>query len=210
MTNTVALTLPGYAGGSQILLYQALNEPGYGAASNLVGLISTSVRTGNLVIALPGSSASIPTGSTGLLQIGAGGQFAIAPGYSALIDTASTTATVFGGSADGQLVIAGSGGLAFNAGLGAGTVLGGDAGNYVSVLRGAGAQYIATGIGDDTIVATYGNNTIQAGAGSNFILAQGGADSIVSAGNDLIWCPDGSPTITLLAPQEPGAGAIQT
>ena len=209
MANTVALTVLGFAGSLQILTYQADNEPGYQETSNLVGAVNTSVRSGNLVVALPGSATTIPAGSAGLLQVGVGGQYAIAPGYSTLIDTASTAATVFGGSTDGQLVIAGSGGLAFNAGLGSGTVLAGDASNYISVLRGAGAQKIATGIGDDTIVALNGNNIITAGAGNNFVLAQAGSNFIESFGEDLIWCPDGNATITLYDPQEPGSNPIQ-
>ena len=213
MTNTialtVALTLPGFGGGVQTLTYQTDNEPGYQAAFHLDGAISSSVRGGSLVVALPGDATTIPAGSAGLLQVGVGGQYTIAAGYLALIDTASTAATVFGGNSDGQLVIAGSGGLAFNAGLGAGTVLAGDANNYVSVLRGSGAQYIATGIGDDTIIAVSANNTIWSGAGNNFILGQGGNDLIYSMGNDLIWCPDGNPTIILCTPREPGASAIQ-
>lgn len=205
MASNVALTIAGLAGTAQTLIFQSPNSPAYQEASQLVGLVSESVQSGSLVAALPGTTPTIPTGSSAMLQVGVGGQYAIPVGYSALIDTASTSATVFGGSGNGQLVMAGTGGLAYNAGQGAGTVIAGDGANYVSVLQGAGAQNIATGIGNDTIAAAFGNNTIQAGAGSNLILAQGGSDSIVSTGNDLIWCPDGNANISLGAPNSSAA-----
>ena len=200
MPTNGAITVAGYAGSVQTLLYSSQSSPAWSAATVVLPLVSGSVDGGSLVPALPGDTPTIAAGSAGLLQVGQGGQYAVPTGFSAVIDTASTSATVFGGSSAGQLVVAGSSGLTFNAGQGAGTVIAGDGNNYVSILRGAGPQSVATGSGDDTVVATFGNNMVQTGAGSNLILAQGGNDSIVSAGGDLISCPDGNAAITLSGP----------
>ena len=210
MTNVSALTITGYAGSTQRLIFQSSHSPAYEALTFFAPDVSASVGSGSLTPLLPGSVETIPAGSSGLLQVGLGGQYTIGAGYLALVDTASTAATVFGGNTNGQAVVAGNGGLTFNAGLGAGTVIAGDGANYISVLQGAGSQNIATAMGDDTIVFTSGNNTIQSGGGNNLILAQGGNASIVSSSNDLIWCPDGNATIELIWPYDPSSHTIQT
>lgn len=134
--------------------------------------------------------------ASGVLQITNGGAYAIGTGNTALVDSASAQVTVFGGSSAGQIVVAGNGGLAFNAGSGQGTVLAAGGNNLISVLEGAGTQHITTGDGDDTISALAGANTIIAGAGRNLILAQGGNNLISSRGDDLISTPNGNPTIS--------------
>ena len=144
MASNVALTIAGLAGTAQTLIFQSPNSPAYQEASQLVGLVSESVQSGSLVAALPGTTPTIPTGSSAMLQVGVGGQYAIPVGYSALIDTASTSTTVFGGSGNGQLVMAGTGGLAYNAGQGAGTVIAGDGANYV---RGRARRILPPGSG---------------------------------------------------------------
>ncbi len=197
MANT--LTVTGYAGSIQTLVIASIGSPAYGDASSLLAAINASVAGGSYNVELPGSTATIPARSSGLLQVITGGLYAVPTGYSALVDSATTAATVFGGSANGQIVVAGSGGLTFNAGSGSGTVVAGDGANFISVLRGASAQKISTGTGSSTIVATSGNNDLRTGYGSNLILAQGGNDTIVSAGNDLISVPDGNASITLSA-----------
>ena len=131
----------------------------------------------------------------GVVQVTAGGPYAIGAGSTALVDSAAARVTVFGGASTGQIVVAGSGGLAFNAGAGAGTVLAAGGNNLISVYPGAGAQNIITGDGNDTISALSGANTIAGGAGSNLILVQGGNDLVNSSGTDLISAPDGNPTI---------------
>ncbi len=189
--------------------------------------INTSVTGGSMIAALAENAPTVPIGKTGLLQVNAAGQYLIPTGYSALIDNASAAATVFGGTSNGQLVIAANGGLTFSAGTGAGTVIAGggisvmttlvgivtignavSVGNlalptsadFISVGLGAGAQNIITGQGDDTIVALFANNTINAGYGRNMILSQGGDNYIVSGGNDLISVPDGNATIIASSP----------
>ena len=141
------------------------------------------------------SIVATDTGSGSLMSATGGGTYSIGAGFNGLTDTATVATTVFGGAASGQLVIAGAGDLAFNAGSGAGTVVAGGGNNLISVYPGAGVQNIATGVGNDTIAVLSGANTIAAGAGLNLILAQGGNDLITSSGMDLIDVPDGNSTI---------------
>ena len=208
MASNAALTVTGAAGIVQTLDFQDTNGQDFAAASDVLPALNAAILVGNLVPVVAGSNTAIPAGKPGLLQVGTGGQYVISVGYSALIDTATTSATVFGGAMDGQLVVAGSSGLAFNAGAGAGTVIAGAGNNLISVLPGAGAQRIITGLGADTIVATFGNNLIQPGSGRNIILARGGNDTVVSTGNDVISIPDGNANITLGAYIIPIGGAI--
>jgi Ca2+-binding RTX toxin-like protein len=94
--------------------------------------------------------------------------------------------TVIGGSYNGQVVLAGSGGLAFNAGLGAGSVFAAGGNNLISVYPGAGGQFIESGAGNDTVVTLGADDTVNAGGGSNEILTGAGNDIVNSTGNDLI------------------------
>ena len=151
--------------------------------------ISDAVLARSLIAGLPGA---------GVLQVTNAGQYAITAGNTALISSAPARVTVFGGATAGQRVVAGTGGLAFNAGGGSGTVVAAGGNNLISVYPGAGAQVITTGDGDDTISALAGANTISAGLGRNLILVQGGNNLITSAGSDLISAPDGNPTINSL------------
>ena len=128
-------------------------------------------------------------------QITSGGFYTASPNVGVVSNSATAAATLFGAATDGELVISGSGGLAFKAGAGAGTVLAAGGNNLISVYPGAGAQNIATGRGNDTIAVLSGANTIAAGAGTNLIFAQGGNDLITSSGLDLIDVPDGNSTI---------------
>ena len=171
--------------------------PGTGLFANFspAGGIAQTVTADNQADAALARSLLGGLPAAGVLQVINGGPYAIGAGSSALIDSAATQVTVFGGASAGQIVVAGNGGLAFNAGSGSGTVFAAGGNNLISVYPGAGAQNIITGDGDDTISALAGANTISAGAGRNFILAQGGNNLINSAGNDLISTPDGNPTI---------------
>ena len=165
-------------------------------AQTLLSPFSSAEAAGGIMPAFAGGAApSVSAGTYGLLEVTAGGQYAIGTGYEALVDSATAPATVFGGSMAGQVVVAGTAGLAFNAGTGSGTVIIGGGNNLVSVLQGAGAQNIMTGAGADTISALTGANTIAAGAGANVILAQGGNNLITSSGTDLINLPTGNATV---------------
>jgi hypothetical protein len=98
---------------------------------------------------------------------------------------------------DGQLDQA-SGGVIYNAGGGADTIITGDENQQINggagadliltgvrddlVLGGGGADLIATGWGQDTIDGGAGNDAINAGSGSD-IVAGGGGDDIITGGN---------------------------
>ena len=227
-------TIPGAGGQIQTLDFIDPVSSARDAVGAVLGALTNSIIGGNLVpvVAVADGMPSAPIGASGMLQVNVGGQYVIGAGYTALIDNASTPATVFGGASDGQRVVAANGGLTFSAGTGAGTVIAGGGlstvagtvsgfpfplsvhsgrGNaMISVPSGAGAQYIFTGDGDDTIAALSGNNTIDGGAGANFILAQGGNDLITSEGQDLISIPDGNATITALGQTLNGPTTGQT
>lgn len=159
------------------------------------GGVAQTVTADNTADAVLARALLLGLPASGVLQVTNGGPYAIDAGSTALVDSATTQVTVFGGASAGQIVVAGTGGLAFNAGAGSGTVLAAGGNNLISVYPGAGAQNITTGDGNDTISALAGANTISAGAGRNLILAQGGNNLINSTGNDLISTPDGNPTI---------------
>ena len=160
----------------------------------LLKSIDDDVTSGTLTLA-----PSLAGAGRGVIEARGGGQFAMGDDYSVLVGTATVPVTVFGGSHDGGRVLTGSGGIAFNAGSGRGTVLAGGGNNLISMLAGAGAQQVSTGGGDDTIVALTGANTISAGTGANQVLAQGGDDIINSSGDDLINVVSGRTTVNAAA-----------
>ncbi len=174
--------------------------PGAGVYANYAptGGVAQTVTCDNLADAILARSLIAGLPGTGVVQVSSAGQYVIAGANAALVSSAPARVTVFGGANAGQRVISGAGGLAFNAGSGAGTVLAAGGNNLISVYPGAGAQNITTGDGDDTISALAGANTISAGLGRNLILVQGGNNIVNSAGNDLISAPDGNPTISSL------------
>ena len=217
---SVAATVPSSAGPAATVtgVNGAVVSIAFGSATlaamaqTLLTPFSSAEAAGGIVPAFAGAAASVPAGKYGLLEVTAGGQYAIGIGYEALVDNAAAQTTVFGGNMAGQVVVAGTAGLAFNAGTGSGTVIVGGGNNLISVLQGAGAQNIMTGAGDDTISVLTGANTISAGAGNNLILAQGGNDLINSVGTDLINLPTGNTTVNA-GTNNPtvflGAGAAQ-
>ena len=165
-------------------------------AQTLLTLFSNAEAGGGIVPALAAAAPSVPAGKYGLLQVNVGGLYAIGPGYEALVDNATASATIFGGTLDNEVIVAGSAGLAYSAGRGSGTIILGGGNNLISMNVGAGAQNVVAGGGDDTITALAGNHRIAGGLGRNLILAQGGNDAIASTGDDLISAPSGNATIT--------------
>ncbi len=132
---------------------------------------------------------SIPapaSGTSGALVMHSGGTIALPLSYTTFATDASQPVTVLGGPVDGQAVLAGDGGLAFNAGAGAGSVIATGGANLVSAYPGAGAQYVQLGSGDDTIVALNGSNTVSAGSGHNVLLLGSGNNIVTTDGSDLI------------------------
>ncbi|MCX7384685.1 MAG: hypothetical protein NT133_25445 [Alphaproteobacteria bacterium] len=100
--------------------------------------------------------------------------------------SAPVSMTVTGGDADGQIVLAGGGGLTFTGGLGAGSVFAGGADNAVTLPAGAGRQAIALGDGNNTIRAFNGADTITTGRGSNFVWLGVLGSTVVSVSADTI------------------------
>ena len=164
-------------------------------AQTLLAPLNASIASGALITAPADAAPAVPSGKTGLLLVTRGGQYTIGDGYAGLVNTATVPTTVFGGASNGQLVVAGNSGMAFNAGKGAGTIIAGGGNNLISVYPDAGVQYIITGDGDNTVVVLSGANTVNGGTGNNQILAQGGDDVINSFGTDLINVASGNSTV---------------
>ena len=184
-----AATIVGVGGVQQSL--------GFDDRNNLAIAQSLLDGVGAGTVAQAGNPTAVPSGRKGLLQVNSAGQYAIGAGYSALVNTAPTNATIFGGASNGQLVVSGDGGLSFSAGTGAGTVIAGGGRNLISTNTNAGDQTILTGGGDDTVLILAGNNTISTGAGTNMIYADvtSGRNVINSTGNDLIQARFGQVTV---------------
>ena len=92
-------------------------------------------------------------------------------------------------------VIAGSGGLTFNAGLNTTTganptgviVVAGDGNNVLGTATGnGGAAFFQTGSGNDSIQAVRGFNTVEAGLGVNQIGTGNANDFVITTGSDLV------------------------
>ena len=190
------VTMPNGTGGARVMetgadpLYSVLAADGAGGVRGLtIALTDDPTRTATMQALLDPVNAGVIGGSiavgTALLPAGKAGEllatipgsYVMGPGYSTALVDSFPQATISGGSADGQLVIASNYGVAFNAGAGAGSVFAGSFASLVSVYPGAGSQYIDLGGGADIVVALGGNNTIKAGAGNNQILRGSGASS---------------------------------
>ncbi|MCX7380189.1 MAG: hypothetical protein NT133_01960 [Alphaproteobacteria bacterium] len=147
-----------------------------------------------------GTPPSVPGGKSGALLTHSGGSFVVPLGYTTFASDSPTPVTVSGGALNGQAVISGSGGLAYNAGAGSGTVFAAGGNNLISVYPGAGNHSIEAGPGNDTIVILGGDDTVNAGGGTNQILTGRGHDVVNSTGDDLIAAGDiGSATINAAA-----------
>ncbi|MBC7635847.1 MAG: hypothetical protein H7251_09620, partial [Acetobacteraceae bacterium] len=169
------------------------------AAQGLLAVHNAAVAAGKIlpVTIVPGDAIPAgPASGDGSLVVHQGGQVAVPSGYRTIAVDAPAPVTLFGGAGNGQVVVAGTGGLAFNAGAGTGTVMVGGGSNLVSVFEGAGSQNIDLGAGDDTVAALGGNNVIAAGLGKNQILLGSGANQVNSTGNDLIAGGSGAATVT--------------
>jgi Ca2+-binding RTX toxin-like protein len=160
-------------------------------AQSLVNPVNAGVKSGTVfsyLVPLGGGGAvpTVPAGKTGELYLQQGSFVYFEPGYTTLYDTAPDAATVLGGSTSGQLVVAGYGGLLFNAGSGAGTVIAAGGNNLISMYPGAGSQQVYPGDGDDTVVMLAGDDFVGGGTGTNEYLSGTGDDTINSSGTDLI------------------------
>ncbi len=160
----------------------------------IVDQLNTAVTQGSAIPFITAPMATLPAIAAGLTleAIGqAGGAYALptGSGLTASADfVANTTAavTVTGGDANGQLVLAGTGGLTFTGGLGQGTVIAGGGANAVTIPATGGSQYVRTGDGNDTIVSYGGYDYINPGGGANLVKLGIGNDTVASTGADTI------------------------
>ena len=159
----------------------------------LVAPLNTAAIAGTTTTftAAPGDTMpAIAAGQTLEIIAAASGAYPMPTGVnappSAFISPRSAAVTVAGGDADGQIVLAGTSGLAFTAGFGQGSVLAGGGANAVTVPTGAGAQFIQLGDGANTIRAFNRADTIVTGIGGNYLRLGLLGSNVTSAGADTI------------------------
>lgn len=162
----------------------------------LLTAISNSVTGGTVLVSGPNSPPAIPPGDTGMLQISSSTQVTIPGGYLYAIVDSGSPVSITGGSANGQLIAAGQGGLNFSAGAGAGSVFAGGGNNLVNVGSSGGSQYIALGNGRDTIAALGGSNSIIDGTGSGLIFLGSGLNTVQIGGADTVVAGTGRATVS--------------
>lgn len=165
-------------------------------AQPLLAAISTAIAAGRMHPYLIGTAATLPAGTTGLLQIDRSAAAALPDGYNAAIIDAPGLVNVTGGTAPDETIVAGMGGLTLVPSTGSGTVVaGGGANLFYSVLPDAGNWQVDFGGGADTVVAYTGNDTIAAGGGANVIFLGAGNDVVTSTGTDTVVAGPGAATI---------------
>jgi len=124
-----------------------------------------------------------------------------ARGFGAVVDENNKgPSTILGGSARfGQIVLAGDGGLTYEARQGDNTVVAGGGNNFISFLGDKGANAAYTSTGNDNIVGGDGSTTISAGAGNNKIFLGEGYSLVYSTGRDTVSLSSGgNDTINVL------------
>jgi Ca2+-binding RTX toxin-like protein len=187
-------TVTGVGGGTLSLSFDT--QANVNLVQPLLNTISSDVVAGSILAAYVASAPTVPGGKSGLLQIDSSGAVTDLSGYLTLLDDATGEVSITGGASDGQLVVAGKGGLVFGAGTGAGSVFAGGGNNVAVVGSGDGSQFIALGNGSDTVAATGGNDTVSGGSGTNLIFLGAGADSVTAGGNATLVGGAGTATVT--------------
>ena len=192
--------------------------------SDAVGAATALANAINAVVRSPGVSTQILTAAGATTPPGAGliGELVVTNNGGApfLVSTGSDLAVVVNGTSPVSVggtgssnvsVIAGSGGLTFNAGSLNGVdptgvvVVAGDGNNVIGTATGTGgSMFVQTGAGSDSIQAVRGFNTVDAGLGLNFVGTGTASDLINTEGLDIVvgdTVPGagGSDTITALA-----------
>lgn len=167
-------------------------------AQSLVNSITGQLNAGTMSQATgAGGTAPDPApGTTGLYVQTDSGFLKLTDAYTALIE-AAPSATVQGGSANGQSIVSGDGDLTFLSTGGSGTLDTGGGNNRILELTGRGGWSFNTGGGNDTVFAGAGNNTISAGGGENVVMAGNGNNTIVSSGDDRILVGSGHDTVAV-------------
>ena len=189
-----------------------------GAATALASAINAIVRNPGVstqVLTAAGATTAPGAGLFGQLVVTNNGStpFQVSAGSDQIIVVNGTApVSVAGTGTNNVSVIAGSGGLTFNAGTQANgadargvVVVAGDGNNVVGTGTGVdGSMFVQTGAGSDSILAVRGFNTVSAGLGLNFVGTGTANDLINTEGLDIIvgdTVPGagGSDTITALA-----------
>lgn len=124
-----------------------------------------------------------------------------ARGFGAIVDENNgRTSTVVGGdNPDGQIVLAGDGGLTFSAASGPVTVAAGGGDNRIDLSGDSSGGAVYTARGNDTIFGGGGNTTISAGLGNNTIFVGAGNTLVDVVGSDVVALGAGSDTIEVSA-----------
>jgi Ca2+-binding RTX toxin-like protein len=192
---TSVLTVTGGAGNAPMVLrYDAaglalINAQALAAAIDAAFTTATYDRPNSPV----GGSTS------GGLLLAKGGAISAGPidaqGFDAVVlQNNKMVATVSGGGdANGQVVLAGRGGLDFEAVSGNVTVDSG--GGNSAIVFGSGNDVFYSTDGNNTVTAIGGNDTIYAGTGANVINLAGGNATVGSTGTDSLYLGAGDATV---------------
>ena len=124
-----------------------------------------------------------------------------ATGFGAIVDENNGVASTIlgGGSASGQVVLAGNGGLNFHATNGSVTVVAGGGDNKIRLAQDTSVSAVYTSTGNDSIYAG-GAGTVAAGTGDNFVGLGRDAGGVLvqSTGHDTVALGIGSDTIDVI------------
>lgn len=204
-----------------VLTVQMNGVTNYQVAQQFAAVINGAAGSGTLSafnVASGTSFPPVPAGNVGeAVILSASSPVTIPGGYSFLTDVASTATTVTGGASVADSILAGTGGVTFNAGAASGLFVAGGGANVFNGLSVAGANggmgsyAVTTGNGNDTINTGVGNDTVDAGAGANVINLGAGASVVTSIGADSITGGSGAGTVTLKgtgATVQSGTGAL--
>ena len=164
-----AVLAPDGSGGTNVTLTPAVSVPG-------AGLFVAQAGRGYVAAAQALLDAMTVPG--GITVFHGGGSATV--GTQAFVTDAASRVSLTGGAANGQLVVAGNGGLSFTAGAGAGTVVAGGGDNLLDVLGGAGNQVLLLGTGADTVRALAGDDTVDGNTGGKLIMLGSGANYVIS------------------------------
>ncbi len=149
----------------------------------------------------PGEPA-LPPGQLGLLASAASGMVALGDGYVGVValDTArAASLVVSGGRADGQAIIGGQTDIAVIAGLGGGSLVGGNGNDSFRAAPGGDPWQVVLGDGRDTVV-TSGRDTVmtsvgEPGLGHAALFLGAGATLVVAGGLDTVVAGAGVDTV---------------
>ncbi len=110
----------------------------------------------------------------------------------ALFTNATGRTSITSGAANGDLIVSGTGGIDFTAGLGLFNLFAGSGDNNVSLAAGVGGGFMTLGNGNNTVNAIGGNNYIYTGTGNNLITLGIGVNEVSLAGTDTVLAGPGA------------------